>query len=195
MDCNTARMLLCFTGLRQGELDPDEARALDVHLSSCPECGPLAEVEQRLDGRLGRAVRDIPVAENLRQSLLSRLGAERDAFYRRWLFRAASVAAVLTLSAWLGWWWLHRPVAIDLAEVQELVGEQYRPAPERVQAWLHTVGGGHLTAPADLQYDLLVAWGQDEFKGRMAPYLFFTGLDRAGSLQWPERSARHNARA
>jgi hypothetical protein len=185
MDCKTARMLLCFSGQRPGELDADEFRALEAHLAACTDCSLMAETEKSVDVHLGRAIRDVPVPEGLRTTLLAKLGAERDAFYRRWLFRAAGVAALLVLSAWLGWWWLHRPAPFDLAEVQEQVGAPYRATKEQVAAWLQRVGGPHLTAPADFQYESsLVAWGQDEFNGRKAPYLFFAGVDRGGSPQW-----------
>src|SRR5262245_10465360 len=103
MDCRNARLLLEFARPLTAELDAGEAEALQGHLADCPECGALAREERRLDEHLGRAVRDVPVPEGLRDRLLARLATERDAWFRRWLLRAVGVAAGIALAVWLVW--------------------------------------------------------------------------------------------
>src|SRR5262245_35355435 len=100
MDCKNARLLLEFARPAAAGLEGGEAAALENHLADCPECGPLAARERRLDDRLGRAERAVPVPENLRERLLNKLKVERDAWYRRTLWRLAgglAAAAVLAL--------------------------------------------------------------------------------------------------
>ena len=89
MDCKTARLLLDFARPLCPELDTADAEALHSHLAECPECGPFAAGERRIDGHFGRAVRDVPVPEHLRDRLVKRLAVERDAWYRRRLLPAA----------------------------------------------------------------------------------------------------------
>jgi hypothetical protein len=170
MDCRTARLLLGFAGRVTCELDPAETGALQAHLQDCPECAPLADAERRLDEHLGRVVRDVPVPEGLRAAVLTRLAGERDAFYRRWLVRAAGVAALVLVLAWLGWRWLGRPPALDPGEVAQAAQEQRQFA--NVQRWLQEIDR-RLTAPPDFNYVLLAGYELAEVKGRLVPCLTF----------------------
>src|SRR5262245_53287720 len=122
MECRNARLLLEFTRPGGGELDAVEAQALDQHLSECPECAALARAERRADEHLGRAIRDVPVPDGLRERILGKLAAERDAWYRRWVIRAGGIAAALLLVALVGWWlWPPSLPALTTADVPHLV--------------------------------------------------------------------------
>ena len=102
MDCKNARMLLEFEGPLRSELDPAEAAALHDHLEQCLACRELAEGERRLDAAMGRAMRDVPIPPALRTRLMTRLDAERDAFYKRFGMKVTAAAAVLAvLTIWL----------------------------------------------------------------------------------------------
>jgi hypothetical protein len=184
MDCKTARLLLPFAGR---ELDAAEADALQAHLTDCPDCAAAAEAERALDERLGRAVRDVPVPDGPRANLLRKLRGERDAFYRRWAFRAAGIAAALALAVGLGWFgWLKSLPEVDVDGISKHVAEQYQSPPDRVTEWLKRVGGNrHFVAPPDTQfnYHLLAARGVDEVEGKQVPFLFFVGDDR-GTPVW-----------
>src|SRR5262245_15097656 len=108
MDCKYARLLVEFAWPQCPELEAGDFEALQCHLADCPDCGPLARQDQLLDGQIGRAMRDVPVPDNLQSRLLGRLAAERDAWYRRRLVRAAGIllaAAAVVLLVWGGVWW------------------------------------------------------------------------------------------
>src|SRR5262249_43950502 len=113
MDCKNARLLLEFARPQCAELEATDAEALERHLADCPDCATLAQYERRLDERLGQAMRAVPVPQDLRKRLLNRLAVERDAWYRRWLVRAAGLvgaAAAIGLVVWAGInWGKHQP--------------------------------------------------------------------------------------
>jgi hypothetical protein len=180
MDCRTARLLLHFTGRPAGELDPAESGDLQGHLGDCPECQDLAEAERRLDDRLGRAMREVPVPESLRGAVLTRLGASRDALYRAWLVRAAGVAAVLALVAWLGWHWLDRRPAVTLNEV---IASAERIGESQVDQWLREVNG-ELSAPPDFDPHKLAGYGFADVDGRRVPVLTYVVGVPGGGVAW-----------
>jgi hypothetical protein len=182
MDCNAARLLLTFAGPAARELDPAEAGAIEVHLESCPDCRALAASERRLDAHVGRAMRAVPVPASLHDRLLVRLGAERDAFYRRWLVRAAGIAALLMLTVGLGWYFLSRPAPLELESFREYVRLQNAPQRDAMDAWLKQVGGKHLSAPSRFHYALLCAHGLDRIQGQQVPYLFFVQSGPGGPV-------------
>src|SRR2546423_15106509 len=93
MDCNHARLLLEVAHPVATELEAPERKALAAHLADCPECGAWAEAERRADEKIGAAVRDVAVPGGPKQGVGRRPNAEGDAFYRRWLGRAAGGAA------------------------------------------------------------------------------------------------------
>jgi hypothetical protein len=185
MDCNTARLLLCFTGRPPGELDKGEGAELEAHLASCPDCAALAVAEHRLDAHVGRAVRDVPVPEGLGAALLTRLGAERDAFYRRLLVRAAGIAALLVVTVGACWYYLGRPTTVQVEEILAVGGEQIEAPPAEVEAWLQRVGGSRLSAPPQFEYAFLVAHGIDQLKGHDVPFLLFVRpSEQGGGALW-----------
>jgi len=75
-------------------------------LAGCPECDSLARVERQLDDHVGRAVRNVPVPEGLRDRLLQRLKARRRAWYASRatpLAGLAAAAAAVLFVVWLNW--------------------------------------------------------------------------------------------
>src|SRR5690242_15755148 len=106
MDCRTARLLLDYARPAPAELPGGDAAALEGHLTACPECEALARAERQADDRLGRAVRDVPVPDGLRDRLLARLGAERRRWYPRRLtwgggtLAGAAAALLLAFGLW-----------------------------------------------------------------------------------------------
>jgi hypothetical protein len=178
MDCKTARLLMHFAG--PAELDAAEAQVLEGHLNDCPGCQAGAEAERQLDAHLGQAVRDVPVPPGLRGALLTRLASERDAFYRRWLVRAAGVAALFVLGTLVGWYFLSRPPSLTpddiLAKVQQRQEEQ-------VNAWLARQGDVNLKGPPDFNYVLLAGYGLTEVNGRHVPTLTFVH-SAGGAGRW-----------
>src|SRR5262245_18752627 len=99
MDCKTARLLLHFDRPGTPDLAGADADDLRRHLAECPECRPAADAERRADVKIGRAVRDVPVPEDLRARLVSRLKKDRSAWYRRRVVWPVGVAAAVLLAA------------------------------------------------------------------------------------------------
>jgi hypothetical protein len=183
MDCKTARLLLIFAG-SASELGSEETTALESHLGECTECRDLADAERHLDARLGRAMQNVAVPDKLRGMLLTRLAAERDAYYRRLLVRVAGVAALVMVVIGAGWYFLARPTSVELNDLRAQAGRQrFQCRLDQVQAWLEQNAGPHLTAPADFQYDLLIDFGLQQIKGRKVPYLLFARSER-GEAFW-----------
>jgi hypothetical protein len=186
MDCRHARLLLDFTRPRGTELEPTETEALETHLADCPECGAQARAERRFDEHLSRAVRDVPVPDGLRDRLVGRLSAARDAWYRRRLFRAAGVLAAAVLLAAVGglliWHESRRPY-FEVSEVS--VDERPTNTPADVEGWFRKTYGLATVAPSDraLDYTWLTYYGLEEFQGRHVPMLLF-------AYNRPDRQAR-----
>ncbi len=179
MDCKTARLLLDLSRPHAPELDAGETEALDSHLADCPECSHQARQERRLDEQIGRALRAVPVPEALRGRLLRRLAADRDAWYGRWLLRAAGLAVAAALLLAVAWGALvgyqdRRPAA----DPQEFVEQSDRPtaSPDAVESWFRANRGVKTTAPSanEFRYSLLTYYDLADLDGRRVPMLLFT---------------------
>jgi len=176
MDCRTARQLLDFARPRRPELEAAELEELEAHLADCPDCGPLAQVERQMDSRLGQAMRAVAVPENLRGRLLARLESQRASQVRKWRRRLAipAAAAVLLLSAWIGWKWLEKPLAIDVEQVADAdQGKIFNPRPEPVEDFFRAEGIP-IIAPPDANYLFLREYYVVSLQGKRVPKLLFT---------------------
>lgn len=176
MDCRHARFLLDFARPRGTELEPTETEALESHLVDCPECGVLAGYERQADEHIGRAMRDVPVPDGLHMRLVRRLTVERDAWYRRWVLRAAGMlaaAAVLFLVVWGVVLWHDSRQPLDLTDVY--ADERPTNTPRDVEEWFGKSHGLRTVAPSDhvLDYTWLTYYDLEEFQGRRVPMLLF----------------------
>jgi hypothetical protein len=177
MDCKNARLLLDYSRPLGTDLDAGEAEALESHLADCPDCGSLAQDERRLDDYIGRAVRAVPVPENLRADLLRRLAAERDAWYRRWLLRSAgavAAAAGIILLVW-GGLLVHQRFRPSF-EPSDISVDRSTSSPREVEEWFRTAHGVKTVAPSDnlLRYTWLTYYGLEDLQGQRVPMLLFT---------------------
>jgi len=182
MDCKTARLLLHFAHPCTTELEGSEAESLESHLADCPQCGPLAEAERRMDNRIGQALRAVPVPEGLRNRLLTQLDAERDAWYRRRLLRVAGIvaaAAAVILVVWLAPDWKSRSkVNVESWDEQAWNELVTRPSAQTVEMGFAN-NGIRTVAPPDFNYDLLTYplrpgdFQLAEFQGKKVPLLIF----------------------
>jgi hypothetical protein len=102
MDCSTARLFLQLGRPGARDLDGPEAAALDEHLAACPTCHHFSLDQDRLDRRLGAAMRDVPVPAGLKEQVLLRLAADQGARQRRWAGRAVLGAAAAAAVVGLG---------------------------------------------------------------------------------------------
>jgi hypothetical protein len=184
MDCRTARHLLDFSRPHVAELAREDQDLLDRHLAVCPDCDTQARSERQIDEHLSRAVRNVPVPQGLRERLLQRLAEERDAWYRRWLarvLRVTAAAAAVLLIAWFGFlgWRQHHlpplPSASTLAhDTVTLTG---RLDQNGVEAWFKEALGARVVAPADFDYQNLLAPSLEEFRGEKVPALTFVRVE------------------
>ncbi|MCC6421469.1 MAG: hypothetical protein IT429_24895 [Gemmataceae bacterium] len=179
MECRNARLLLEFARPGGSELEREEAETLEQHLHECPDCAALASAERRADDRLGRAMRDVPVPDGLRERLLRKLAQERDAWYRRWLLRGAGLAAAVLLAVW-GWsWWPANLPAVTSQDVDELVNAGPSFSRDKIHEGFEVLGTA-FQAPPDFKYDLATAFGMVPFKNRQVPQLVFTAPGSPG---------------
>jgi hypothetical protein len=173
MDCKTARLLLDFARPLCPELDTADAEALHSHLAECPECGPFAAGERRIDGHFGRAVRDVPVPEDFKQRLLNRLSRERDAWYRRWIVRGGAAAAAVLLAVVGMWyfWPLPRP---NVEQIQNAMSDKGVATEETVADYFQKQRL-YLGALSRFNFAKLRDYYVEEFEGRRVPALVFRG--------------------
>jgi hypothetical protein len=182
MDCKTARLLLEFSPPGKTELPEADQAQLQQHLDSCPDCGPTARAERRLDEALGQAMRRVEVPDRLRDHLLHRLAAERNEWSRRrWghAIRGLAIAAALLIAVWgvLKWQQEHRP-AVDLGSLPwnaDPIAVAW--SPEQVEDFF----AGQkvtMTAPRNLNYSYLVDARLARFQGQDVPMLLFVHGDQ-----------------
>ena len=186
MDCRTARLLLNYARPKPAELPGGDAAALEAHLTTCPECEAAARAERQADDHLGRAVRDVPVPDGLRDCLLGRLRAERRRWYRRRLawgggtLAAAAAGLLLAFGVWTYFHPTHLP-APDLERIAEQVSQQIPQRngpggpPGQIEEWCRDRG---VMAPHDyglrpLNYGLLTYFGLADCQGQRTPMLLF----------------------
>src|SRR5947207_4625600 len=155
MDCNLARQLQAFARHRASDLDAADTAAVEYHLSTCPDCGPIARTEGAFDVAVANAMRDVSLPHGLRSRLAVRLVASRRAWWRLALLRSltAVVAVLLATSAGL---YFARPTINIQAVIQnayEMTGPGHTNDEVRdaVTAWLRLSDTG-LSAPAEFNY-------------------------------------------
>jgi len=173
MDCKTARLLLDFARPLCPELEPADAEVLQPHLADCPECGPFAASERRLDDHLGRAVRDVPVPADFKQRLLNRLTKERDAWYRRWIVRVGAAAAVVALVV-MGTWYLWPLPKPNVDQIQNAMSAKAVAKEEAVADYFRQRGLSRVM-PSQFNFGQLRDYYVEEFEGRRVPALVFWG--------------------
>jgi hypothetical protein len=175
MDCSTARLLVAFSGPRAAELQGDEAEALAAHLADCPDCAAIHQAERKIDERLGRAMRDVPLPPGLRERLVTNLAAERWASQRRKLVRAfAGIAAAIALA--LGWYfWPRPPLPINFPDRHQMVNAADLPSSAQEVVDHFARQGVVVQMPTDinLNYNRLTYCDWGELEGQRVPLLIF----------------------
>jgi hypothetical protein len=181
MDCKTARLLLEYVRPRSAELDPAETGALEEHLSTCETCDQSARGERRADEAVGRAMRQVEVPDQLRNSILDRLKADRGDRRRRWIAygmcSAAAVAALVLLAVGMGRWYGTRP-AFPVEPM--LIDPPHGRGPatsEEVKA-AFAARGVEATPPDDFNYSYLRLMLVSNIEGRQTPLLVFNNAGK-----------------
>lgn len=176
MNCETARMLFEFDRKAE-QMPPSEADGLRAHCAECPVCAAWTARSRNVDDVLGRAMRVVPVPDQLSQRILSKMGSERRRVrQRRWLRSAAGLAAAaaILLAVWAGLdWQARRPVRLDLDYIgNQAFVELANPSAESVEGSFREKGV-ELTAPRDLNYRFFRYHGFAELQGKRVPFLLF----------------------
>lgn len=186
MDCRTAQMLIDLGCARQPsrELEAADAQLLDGHLGQCPDCRIHAGAEQQLDAQFAQLSKALPALVlplGLRERLLTRLAAERFAFYRWWTVRiglGVGLLAAIIVGCYL---WL-KPTPEKVPPLFTL--STFRPVerellpttwPELVN-WFYSQHGIYSETPTELElWDLgllVQRYVRSEF-GQQVPTLVF----------------------
>jgi hypothetical protein len=178
MDCRNARLLFDFARPQSTELEVSAWEELETHLVDCPECGALARTERRIDALFGRAMRNVPVPDELRDRLRQRLTAEHDAWYGRWLLRAVGVAAAAALVFLIcGRFWRNGPEDLDPDRIVDAriigAGEPASTSPEAVETWFKEHYGITTHAPREVNYTYFTHCSLAEYRGKKVPVLAF----------------------
>ena len=193
MDCRTARLLLPYAS-SPTELAEEDAAEFAAHVGACQDCGAIASREQSFDRAVGNAMNAIEVPAGLREAIHTRMAQEHARVWRRGLLPAAAVAALLFLTAFIGYQWWNAPIEVS---PDQLVAEQgpwnvgafndnFQTATEFFQARrLRTA------LPDDLDYKLLLNLDVVEFKGKPVATLDFQkGQARAKVYILPKQKFR-----
>jgi len=182
MDCKTARLLLDFARPQAGELEAEEAAALESHLDHCPDCHSQARSERQLDDCLGKAMRQVEVPPGLHEQLLARLESARGEWNRQRFAQTArlcAAAAALLLLGWAGWYWLqeHLIAPVDTQRVANAVSNDATEDPRaRTERALKDLDVETPLSP-HLDYSLLICPPSlaelPGYPGRIVPMLVF----------------------
>jgi hypothetical protein len=186
MDCKTARLLLSFHRPRAGDLDADDARALEEHLAVCAACDAASRAERRLEQHLGKAMRAVEVPDGLRTRLLDRLAAERPPVPfprpRRRFWKPLVAAASLLLVLGLYWIWHEaKKPELDPEHVAQ-VATAVRPGAEGAEQSLRRLGV-RAVPPPFLNYAFHTTTARCElpgYPGKEVGYLEFEQVKERG---------------
>jgi len=182
MDCRTAQQLLEYARPHAVDLAAEDVRALEDHLTQCPDCNAQAKDERRIDEHLSRAMKAVEVPDRLRNHLLVKLKAERGDVYRRRISRGlryvAAVAAcflfaALGLFGWAQYRFANRPEPdTDLFVAQVIDNQRQHPDRAEVEKEFLQQHGVATVLPA-FEYRYLTAYGMAKFQGTLVPQLVF----------------------
>ena len=201
MNCRDAQFFLRFRrpgSPGAGELAPDDAAALDQHLTGCPACAADARSVSAFDAALGTAMRAVDVPDNLRARLIAGASAQRGTVLRRRTYRVAAFAAsvLLAIGIGAGIFTANRPhpdtfALVEKADNLEGVMRFAQPVgfgqlnPEQAQAnesavsnWLKAERLPPL--PEDFDYNLLISHHWEDVQGRHVPVVLFRGRSDQG---------------
>lgn len=195
---------------------PNDAAALDHHLTGCPHCAAEARYSVAFDAAVGTAMRAIPVPAGLRERLLTSTLAQRGTLHRRRAYRVAAVAASLLLAFGIavGVFTASRPqpdtyeLAVKGDDLAKVMGIEAPVAfvqppnnPQLAQAnetavrdWLRAEDlPTELPEPFD--YGLLVSYGWEEVQGRKVPVVLFRGRDHGFAKVYAFRSSQFSLKS
>jgi hypothetical protein len=168
MDCHDARLLLTLQRREPEQLDRAELEAIERHVELCPGCQTWNQSEARFETALTAAVKDVPLPAGLKDKIASGLSRSRPPRRMPWL-GAAAVLLAMGVGAGTYLWW--QPIVVDdPAEV--VIHDDQGARPDDVQAYFAALGHA-MTPPPQFEYDYLLAYKLERFKGRLAPRLTF----------------------
>jgi len=179
VDCNTARMLSTFFGRQGAELAPEDAAALDAHLTGCSKCGDMVKFERAFDDRVAKAMLAVPVPTSLKGRLLDSVSAQRGSWYRQKFYALAALAAgiIAVVGGVVAW---QVGTAPDLT-LSEIVADEDNKARDPTTAEIaNLLGRRGIEFNPERRFDLnqLAGAGLRDFHGREVPCLIFVNASK-----------------
>jgi hypothetical protein len=166
-------MLATFFGRQGSELAPEDAGALDAHLTTCPKCGELVKFERAFDDRVAKAMLAVPVPAGLKGRLLDGVSAQRGGWYRQKFYAMSGLAAavLLTVGGVIAW---QIRTAPELT-LPEIVAEADSKAREPASEIANLLRARGLEFNPERRFDMsqLAATGIGKFQNRDIPFLLF----------------------
>jgi hypothetical protein len=166
-------MLATFFGRRGSELAPEDAAALDAHLTSCPKCAAAIQSERAFDDRVTKAMLSVPVPAGLKSKLLDGVAAQRGSWYRQSTYYAVGLAASILVV--IGGFWAWNIYSAPELTWPQIVSEHDYIEQDRAGAKRRFLAKEgiqfHPEQPLDLYQ--VEASGITEFQGKLVPYLYF----------------------
>jgi hypothetical protein len=187
MECNIARILLPFASTPT-ELSADDREQLEEHLAHCPTCGEIARRERIFHTKVGRAMLAVSVPHSLRGQIHTRLAIERGHALRKQVLKFAAAAAIVLLTALVGWsWWSNKQTWIQPDEIAAWQDEQVSATPQMVQAFFRS-RHERMEFPPGFDPNLLRDREIVEIHGHAVPRLIFQRGDGMAKVYVLEKS-------
>ena len=190
MDCNTARMLATFFGRQGPELAPEDAAALDAHLTACPQCAAQVQFERAFDDRVGKAMLAVPIPTGLKGKLLDGVYAQRGSWYRQKAYALVGMAAcVLVAVGGVIAWQIGTAPELSSASI---VAQADLDVQNPTQVLNEVLSSRGLQFDPEKRFDLnqLAKAGVEKFQGKDVPFvLFVNGAKNAQATVYVVRDA------
>lgn len=175
-------MLATFFGRRANELAPEDASALDAHLSGCASCQAAITTERAFDDRLSRAMIAVPVPDGLKSKILDGISAQRGSWWRQKAYVATgfATAACLLVGGVIAWNIISAPELTGAGVVAEHDRRLHSPE-ARINSFM-TSHGMRFDPERRFDMSLFDEVSMGDLRGQQVPMLLF-------------KNVRNNARA
>jgi hypothetical protein len=178
VDCNTARMLATFFGRQGSELAPEDAAALETHLTACPQCAAQVQFERAFDDRVGKAMLAVPIPAGLKSKLLDGVYAQRGSWYRQKAYALVGMAAcaLVAVGGVVAW---QIGTARELTKVS-IVAHEDDYVQDRTRMIDDVLGPRGLRFDPERRFDLnqLEMAGIGRLHGKEVPVLYFVNVGK-----------------
>lgn len=176
MNDDTARLLAAFG--RPGELEPEDAAALDAHLAAHPDFAASLAADRDFDAKIGRAMRDVPVPAGLAGRLLDGVAAQRGTWYRQKAYGLAAMAAAIAIG--VGGFVAYRVGTKSDLSLTSIVDQVERDESDHAGSIDRALARHNLAYNPSRDFDLrqLEFAGTGDLNGKQVPVLYFVNGEK-----------------